>query len=147
MITVLGDHIGHILGFVILLNLKHLTQKKWLGSAKNVSVLHRNVGGIGKSIPDTPKKSHLERSENKKNRLTQKWRFWGDTHRQRFFFSHFGHVLGHILAIFSCGSKDMISKSLFLELGHQNCDKKHRVGSGPFLKPGTSWKAVWGDFE
>ena len=27
MITVLGDHIGHILGFVILLNLKHLTQK------------------------------------------------------------------------------------------------------------------------
>ena len=27
MITVLGDHIGHILGFVILLNLKHLTQE------------------------------------------------------------------------------------------------------------------------
>ena len=27
MITVLGDHIGHILSFVILLNLKHLTQK------------------------------------------------------------------------------------------------------------------------
>ena len=28
----------------------------------------------------------------------------------------------------------MISKSHFLELGHQNCDKKHSVGGGPFFK-------------
>ena len=33
-------------------------------------------------------------------------------------------------------------KTHFLELGHQNCDKKYWVGGGPFFKPRISWKAV-----
>ena len=42
------------------------------------------------------------------------------------FFGHCGH--------FSGGPKDMISKSHFVELGHQNCDKKRWVGGGPFFR-------------